>query len=136
MKLLIYTLLSLFMPFTLMAQPGKPHIESVRIAFITQKLDLTPDESQRFWPIYNTYQQEFQQLIIKRNQQRKAYKQSGQIPEDDLKTESEILELRKRYRFEFAKVLPKQKAGLVYPAEREFMHQLVEQYKSRKQKNK
>ena len=137
MKTLIYSIiLSLFLSASASGQPGRPQIESVRAAFITQKLDLTPEESQKFWPVYNTYQQEFQQLVLKRNQHRKALKQSLGVPDDELKTESEILELRKRYRVEFAKVLPRQKAALVYPAEREFMHQLMEQYKSRKQKNK
>ncbi len=31
-------------------------IESQKIAFITQKLDLSPSEAQQFWPIYNEYQ--------------------------------------------------------------------------------
>ena len=30
-------------------------IESQRVAFLTQKLDLTPEESAAFWPIYNDF---------------------------------------------------------------------------------
>ncbi len=33
-------------------------IQSLKIAFITQKLQLTPDEAQKFWPVYNQYDKE------------------------------------------------------------------------------
>ena len=43
------------------AQPGmmspeaRERIESQRIAFITQKVHLTPDQATKFWPVYNEY---------------------------------------------------------------------------------
>lgn len=119
-----------------MAQQGN-NIEAVRAAFITQKLDLTPEESQKFWPVYNSYREEVKQLALKRNQQRKALKhQSNAATADDgLKIESEMLDVRKRYRQEFGKVLPQQKASMVYPAEREFMQQLIEHLPKRNRKN-
>lgn len=135
MKTWIYSLVfSLSLGLPAMAQQAS-NIESVRAAFITQKLDLTPEESQRFWPVYNSYHEELQKLVLKKNQQRVAYKRSGTVPVDELKVDSEILELRKRYRHEFARVLPRQKAALVYPAEREFRQQLIEQLNKRKKKN-
>ena len=39
------------------AQDGEK-IQSLKIAFITQKLQLTPDEAQKFWPVYNQYDNE------------------------------------------------------------------------------
>ena len=30
-------------------------MESMRVAFLTNKLDLTTDESTRFWPVYNEF---------------------------------------------------------------------------------
>jgi len=117
-------------------QQRKDNIESVKAAFITQKLELTPEESQRFWPVYNSYQQELKKLIMIKNSQRRALKENAEsAPVDELKIEGEILELRKRYRQEFAKVLPQQKAALVYPTEREFRQQLIEQLQKRKKKN-
>ncbi|MEJ6979872.1 hypothetical protein WG906_05390 [Pedobacter sp. P351] len=134
MKTWIYSILlgtALWLPAS--AQQNQ-NIESVRAAFITQKLDLTTEEAQRFWPVYNSYQQELQKLISIKNNQRKSFKQSGTVPVDELKIDSEILELRKRYREEFAKVLPRQKAALIYPAEREFRQQLIEHLQKRKGK--
>ena len=118
------------------AQPRRNNIEAVKAAFITQKLELTPEESQRFWPVYNNYQQELKKLILIKNSQRRALKENAEAePVDELEIDGEILELRKRYRGEFAKVLPRQKAALVYPTEREFRQQLIEQLQKRTKKN-
>jgi len=138
MKIWIYSiLLSIAFSLPLSAQPGTNNIESVKIAFITQKLDLTIEESKRFWPVYNNYQQELQQLVTAKNEQRKNIKGSSDnnLPVDELKIDSEILELRKRYSQEFNKVLPKQKAALVFSTEREFRQELIEHLQKRKQKN-
>jgi len=35
--------------------PNQEKIEAQRVAFITQELDLTPDEAKVFWPVYNEY---------------------------------------------------------------------------------
>jgi hypothetical protein len=46
---------------SVIAQPGpmssdaRERIESQRIAFITQRMRLTPDEATKFWPVYNEY---------------------------------------------------------------------------------
>ena len=50
-------------------QNAKSKLEAARIALITERLDLTPDQAQQFWPMYNEYaeqrrsiQQDFRQL--------------------------------------------------------------------------
>jgi hypothetical protein len=137
MKTLLYSItLGLFLLGTgVKAQESGSQIESVRAAFITQKLELTPEESQKFWPVFNNYQHELQQLVSRKNQQRRDSKESGAQPVDELKIESDILDLRKRYREEFLKVLPSQKAAMVYPVEREFRQQLIEHLKNKKHKD-
>ena len=49
------------------AQPGsgKEKIESLKIAFITKRLDLTSKEAQQFWPLYNEYNDKIK--AIKKN---------------------------------------------------------------------
>lgn len=36
----------------------RAQIESAKIALITQRMQLTPQEAEKFWPVYNEYQQE------------------------------------------------------------------------------
>ncbi len=57
MKQLI-PLIICFFSITAFAQPDgkmKERIKAQKIAFITERLNLTPDEAQKFWPIYNAF---------------------------------------------------------------------------------
>ena len=42
-----------FCGFTRVNAQNEEKLKAQKIAFITQKLDLTPDESAKFWPLYN-----------------------------------------------------------------------------------
>ena len=37
------------------SQGNRDKIKTLKIAFITEKLDLSEQEAQKFWPIYNKY---------------------------------------------------------------------------------
>lgn len=56
----LYLVLFVFIVNFLLAQPNvcKHHeqIKAQKIAFLTQKLDLSVQEAQVFWPIYNEYE--------------------------------------------------------------------------------
>jgi hypothetical protein len=123
--------------FTAKAQENidkKQEIENVKVAFISSKLDLTSDEAQKFWPIYNAYRSEFRNLIklkhdLKRNQSDDANKQLDK----EINFEERILDLKKKYRIEFSKVLPPSKVLLFFDAEREFREHLIKQLRERRQ---
>jgi|688.fasta_scaffold388836_2 hypothetical protein len=124
------------------AQPGggpqKEKIESMKIGFITQKLDLSAEEAQRFWPVYNKYVDEMEKS-------RKAYK--GRVMEeiadidnmsnaeaektlnDMLAFKSSEVEVIKKYTAEFKKVLPPQKVVKLFVAEQQFKRELLKQLK-------
>ncbi len=129
--ILFYTSLCLSLPAA--AQPGNKRIEALKIEFITQKLDLTPQEAQKFWPVYNNYQREMNQLFKERHQARKDQGGPDSPPSDELKFEGRILDLKKRYKNQFSEVLPDQKVTLLYQAEREFRERLINQLRQRRQ---
>lgn len=59
MKSFVLTAMILLSSMVMYGQrESKEVIEAQRVAFITKQLDLTSDESARFWPIYNAYQKE------------------------------------------------------------------------------
>ena len=62
----IFTLLFLICTLFVFAQDGERggRIESLKIAFLTKKLNLSPEEAQRFWPIYNNYAGEIRQHVL------------------------------------------------------------------------
>jgi len=117
-------------------------IESQRIAFITQELNLTPDEAKVFWPVYNEYD-------AKRHELRKTYKNANDLDKAELDkiTEKEalqildtqlieaqkLLDLRKEYNIKFKSVLPAVKVLKLYDAEREFQKMLIDRLRQHKQ---
>jgi hypothetical protein len=144
----IYTLfiliaLSLFCyPPVSQAQQGssdneiKDRIRAAEIAYLSQKLDLTPDEAQKFWPLYNQYTKEVEILIAERRKKNKMPQTSTQPADDkELGYERRMLDIKTHYSQEFQKVLPPAKAGVVFRSEREFRNQLIRTIKDRQARN-
>ncbi|MGS2726954.1 sensor of ECF-type sigma factor [Psychroserpens sp. BH13MA-6] len=58
-------ILFLLMSVSTLAQPrGKMNerIQAQKIAFITERLSLTPEEAQKFWPIYNAFEEKTEKI--------------------------------------------------------------------------
>jgi len=107
-RLLLYGLTFLLV-FQVSAQDGN-RLGALKIAYLTKKLDLSTEEAQRFWPIYNKYDEEIHSA------QSSAIK--DRTPEIDL--EEKILNIRKKYSSEFAKALSPEKVNTFFRAEKEF----------------
>ncbi len=94
--------------------PGKERIgsriEALKIAFLTNKLNLSTEEAQRFWPVYNQYTREIRQVRIEQRQNKSS----------ELDTEENILNIRKKYNAEFTKALNAGKANAFFAAEKDF----------------
>lgn len=85
-------------------------LEAFKIAYLTKKLNLSPEEAQRFWPVYNKYQQELRSARVDNRSQ----------PADEIEREERILNIRKKYNDEFSRALNKEKVNTLYKSEREF----------------
>lgn len=60
-KIILLLFFGLFSLSVLAQRPGRPdreQLEAARIAFITTRLDLSPDQAQKFWPIFNEFNNE------------------------------------------------------------------------------
>lgn len=56
MKTTITLLILLITTASFAQKPRQEKVKALKIAFITEQLDLTPEEAQKFWPIYNVYE--------------------------------------------------------------------------------
>jgi hypothetical protein len=92
------------------SKPDGSRLEALKIAFITKKLNLSPEEAQRFWPVYNQYVQEIKDT--RRN--------SIQNSEPSIQTDERLLNVRKKYNSEFAKAISPQKVDVFFRSEKEF----------------
>lgn len=84
-------------------------LQAYKIAFLTRKLSLTPEEAQKFWPIYNKYEGELRAARIE-----------GRTTKKEIETEEKILNIRKKYSTEFTKAISEEKVNQLFKAEREF----------------
>jgi hypothetical protein len=91
-------------------QGNGSRIEALKIAYLTKKLNLSTDEAQKFWPIYNQYMGEIRKTRIDARQNKE-----GEIP-----TEEKLLNIRKKYNGEFNKALSSEKVNTFFKAEKEF----------------
>ena len=94
-------------------------IQALKTAFITQKLKLTPEEAQKFWPVYSQYESERNKIL------------GDNSNPDVLGNEEKILNIRKKYRPEFEKVLGKPRMNEFFKKEQEFRGKLMDHLKNR-----
>ncbi len=116
--------------------PKKEKVEAMRIGFLTQKLDLTPDEAQKFWPVYNEFQKKREELHKKRKDEAKNAKENidslldkqvEAIVDGEMSFRQKNLDLEKEYHAKFKSVLPIKKVAKLYHAEDQFAHRLLDQ---------
>lgn len=93
MKNILLTAVILLLGFQLQAQENRrERIKSLKIAYLTEKLELTPEEAAEFWPAYNEYEnKEFELRTTLKNTLREI---SGKSPEE--LSEQEAIQLQKR----------------------------------------
>lgn len=117
--------------------PSKEELQSQKIAFFTQELDLTPEEAQKFWPVYNAEEK-------KQHAAKKAINHSLKELNDALKAEPKVssaeikLLMNKYFKAceeeisvqaesfeEISKVLPVEKAAKTFSLEERFRIMLI-----------
>ncbi|MEZ4877452.1 MAG: sensor of ECF-type sigma factor [Flavobacterium sp.] len=120
-------------------------IKSIKVAFITNELSLTPDEAAKFWPIYNAF--EDKQLEIRKTKL-KGY--ISRMDEDSLNTltekeattmltqiesaEEDLFLLKKKFNADIRTVLPASKIVKLKKAEEKFNRKLLQQFKEKRNK--
>lgn len=114
-------------------------IENARIAYITRELALTPEQGQRFWPLYNEYSNRRRDLRKNHDQLRRSASptMSEEEARDNLK---KILALSKNevnltedYFTKFQKVVSARQVAQLYEAEREFGRVMMREMKTQRQ---
>ena len=134
----IIIVLCLFLAFSMQGQSDK--IESARIAYITQKLDLSPEEAQKFWPVYNQFSKERFALRREYLQARQQYR-NGQLTDEEskellqlgLQIKEREVQLERKYTEKLNKVVSNRQLVALRKAEEDFKRLLLERLKKRKE---
>jgi hypothetical protein len=112
-------------------------MESYQIAFITERLNLSTEEAQKFWPIYNQYREQTKKLRQENKNQKPVEDMSEAEAEQFIKNsfdhDARELELRKEFFQKLRGVLPAKKIARLQGLEKEFKKELLERAKERRQ---
>ncbi|MFW5793055.1 MAG: hypothetical protein ACOCWC_02135 [Bacteroidota bacterium] len=143
----LFAFLMLMISVNLIAQPGhgkrfeQKHekIKARKIAYITQKMDLTTDEAQKFWPLYNEFDSKRESLM-----HGKSFSNDPDFNIDDMTDEElldymdkeianaeELVSLRREYHEKYLQILPPKKVALLYKAEKDFNRELFREMRQR-----
>lgn len=139
--------ISLLLTISFYAQRGKENwekIKALKIAYITEQVDLTSEEAEKFWPIYNAHSKNENK---KRNSYRKALrnhlksdKSLKNISENEaeelitlkLTIDKQLYELQKKLIKDIKQIIPHKKIIKLQLAEMEFGRKLMRKYKRKK----
>jgi len=99
-------------------------IQAMEMAFITKELNLSPNEAQKFWPVFNQYRNELKSVVTE--------KKMG----DHLEKQQKTLDIRKKYRDDFSKVISQERANKVFETEGEFKSLVRREFQKRQSEKK
>lgn len=123
------------------AQP-KERIEAWKIAYITKNLDLSPAEAEKFWPLYNAYKGEVEEIQKRKNTirrgnrrvlQSKSDTELEQLADEYINLSVKQAEVQSYYHQELKKILPIQKVVLFYKTEQELNRKILEEIRRRQE---
>lgn len=146
-KIGLITLMMMMLSVAAFAQPGpennskrevrKQKVQAAKIAFITQQLTLTPQEAEKFWPVYNQWEADKKMLRSKNKVDKKKMgtlsdKEAETLILNRLATEEDLAKLNKDYYFKLKQVIAPTRILQLQRAERQFKKQLLKRINENK----
>jgi hypothetical protein len=103
-----------------MTKEQRERLESFRIQFITKKLDLSPAEAEKFWPVYNEQKEASRNLM----QEKK---------EDEIEFQEAMLVIRKKFKKDLMPILKtEERVNLALKVDRELLNKMRNEMTRRK----
>lgn len=143
MKRILFLFLSL-LAFTAIGQDDKhSQIKAMKTAYITEKLDLSASEAEKFWPVYNSYRTNLWNL---RHDKYKTIYVNYRLSLDEIshtkamemlslvkEKEIEESQLYDHFQTDLLKVLPAPKVFMLRKVEEGFKRKLLQWYSQNKE---
>ncbi len=119
--------------------------QSEKVAFLTSKLELTPEEAQKFWPVYNQMEKERWEVQKSRREMEERVLSAEETMSDikirqltrefagNMQKEADILT---NYNEKLLEVLPPRKVLKLYKAENEFRVYMIKKFRNEKREGK
>jgi hypothetical protein len=125
--------------------PNLEKLNNYKIGFFTKRLNLTTGEAERFWPVYNEYQVQRNQIQLEKMKLNRYFNQNGSTLSDN-----QLAELGDKYvdclvqesalavtfHKKLKEVLPPSKVIMYYQAENQYKAQLLNELQGVRQQQK
>jgi Spy/CpxP family protein refolding chaperone len=146
MKHIITILLTLTLAFNVAAQNNdkkkdREKIEALKVAHITEELNLTQSEAQKFWPVYNDFEEKRQSLrktkmnfinSVKTETMSEADAKSLVTKMMNLEKEESLL--KTNYLSNLQNIISNKKIIKLFESERSFKVKMIKEFKGRHKK--
>ena len=143
MKKTLITLLIIATTLSGFAQKGGrlDRIKTLKVAFLTEQLELTETEAQKFWPIYNAHEKEMEMLRITAREKRRnlnidalSESDAKKVLKDLIAFEKEQHELKAELSENLLTAIPAKKIIKLRFAETAFNKRILDEMKKRREK--
>ena len=151
-KIITLICISLFCTLSIhsqMKKEGREKIKALKIAYITEQLNLSATEAEKFWPIYNEYNRDQNtirstyRISLKKNI-KKSKEGIDSLNENEAKklislkllTDKQLYESQKKFISKIEEIIPYVKIIRLQIAEMEFGRKLMRKYRHKKPDHK
>lgn len=111
-------------------------VRAQRVAYLTERLQLTPAEAQQFWPVFTEYENARRELTRQLRpggrEEEMTEAQAEAFLDQQLEMEAKLLDLRRKYVTKFREILPAKKIVMLPRADREFKRELLQRIRDRR----
>jgi Spy/CpxP family protein refolding chaperone len=120
----------------------RDRIKTLKVGFITDKLDLTPEQAQKFWPIYNDFESKMNEIRFK---ELRAYRKEIRLNSSTMteaearklitkmnRTENKMNALNNDLSNQLLDIIPAKKIILLKLAEIDFKKKMLQKLKKPK----
>lgn len=142
MRQIIYTALFFLVATGAATGQGRTpyeRIEAARIALITERLDLSPEQAEKFWPIYREYsdqredlRREFISVRLKLNRRQLSEAESQEVLQLGLDIKEREVELDRTYNERLSAVISSRQLLELRKAEQDFRRMLMQRLQRRR----
>jgi hypothetical protein len=110
-------------------------MKAERVSFLTDKLQLSVEEAEKFWPLYNEYQSKREEMMWGKRERMPRNFDPGQLTDEQMNTmlndvldqDVKLAQLKKDYFLRMKEVLPVRKVLKLQRVEQEFMNHMLNQ---------
>ena len=114
-----------------LAQGGKDKVEALRVAYINEHVELSPSEAEKFWPVYNEYNDKIKAIrknlrqSYKNRSENLSEKEAEQLNTVFLQSKQAEADVHRQYNEKLKAIIGVKKMVKLHVAEEEFRKKVI-----------